>query len=108
MRVQVSPRAPAAREKTLDFDVMETYLSGETMRNLAATLCLVLTFVGAAGAEVIKSTSLQASSDGVNITVRWVTEDETNVARFDIERRADNDAGYTAVASLDPKGPSLY
>lgn len=78
------------------------------MRYLATTIALILTLGAVALSEVIKSSSLQASSDGVNITIRWVTEDETNVARFDIERRTDDEAGYTAVASLDPKGPSLY
>ena len=78
------------------------------MRNLVTTIPLILTLWGVSSAEVIKSTSLQASSDGVNITVRWITEDESNVTRFEVERRTDNDAAYTSIATLDPKGPSLY
>jgi hypothetical protein len=78
------------------------------MRIPAIAITLALLFWGVSRAEVIKPTSLQASSDGVNITVRWITEDETSVARFDIERSTDNDAAYTTIATLDPKGPSLY
>jgi hypothetical protein len=83
------------------------YLSGVKMRNLIITIALVLAW-GVAHSDIIKSSSIQASSDGVNITIRWVTEDESNVARFDIERRDEGAAAYTPIASLDPKGPSLY
>jgi hypothetical protein len=78
------------------------------MRTILTAFSLLLTLWSVAHSEIIKSTSLQASSDGINITIRWVTEDESNVARFEIERRTDNDAAYATVASLDPKGPSLY
>ncbi|HYQ86861.1 MAG TPA: hypothetical protein VES59_06430 [Bacteroidota bacterium] len=78
------------------------------MRIFASTIAILLTLWGVANSEVIKSSSLQASSDGVNITIRFITEDESSVARFDLERRTDNETGYTTIASLDPKGPSLY
>ena len=78
------------------------------MRILATTAFLTLLLWGSSLSEIIKSSSLQASSDGVNITIRWITEDESNVAKFDIERSTDNDAVYTSIATLDPKGPSLY
>ncbi len=78
------------------------------MRIPAIAISLVLLTWGISRAEVIKPSSLQASSDGVNITVRWITEDESNVSRFDIERSTDNDGAYTTIATLDPKGPSLY
>ncbi len=78
------------------------------MRIFASTIAILLTLWGVGNSEVIKSSSLQASSDGVNITIRFITEDESNVARFDLERRTDNEAGYTTIASLDPKGASLY
>jgi hypothetical protein len=78
------------------------------MRISFVTIAILLLFWDVAGADIIKSNSLQASSDGVNITVRWITEDETNVARFEVERRTEGDAGYVSIATIDPKGPSLY
>ena len=54
------------------------------MRIFASTIAILLTLWGVANSEVIKSSSLQASSDGVNITIRFITEDESNVARFDL------------------------
>ena len=78
------------------------------MRNLTcfavlSAICTVLAF-----AEVIKSGSLQASSDGVNVTLHWLTEDETNVARFEIERRSGTTGEFTMIGSVDSKGASLY
>jgi hypothetical protein len=84
------------------------YLSDVKMRNLVLILGLILASWGVVRSDIIKSTSVQASSDGVNITLRWVTEDETSVARFDVERRDENAATFIPIASLDPKGPSLY
>ena len=59
-------------------------------------------------AEVIKSGSLKANSDGANVVVEWVTEDEANVARFEIERRIGTDGNFVLIASLDSRGPSTY
>ena len=44
----------------------------------------------------------------MNIVLRWVTDDETNVARFEIERRTGTDGSFSSVAIVSPKGPSLY
>ena len=59
-------------------------------------------------AEVIKSGSFQATSDGVNVTLRWLTEDETNVARFEIERRTGTEGDFVVIGTLSTKGASLY
>jgi hypothetical protein len=59
-------------------------------------------------AEVIRNGSLQASSDGVNVTLHWITDDESNVARFDVERRSGTDGAFISIATVDPKGPSSY
>jgi len=58
--------------------------------------------------EVIKNGSFHATSDGVNVTLRWVTEDETNVTRFEIERRSGNEENFVIIGSLTTKGASLY
>ncbi len=72
-------------------------------------LCAPLLVVSSlAVGDIFKANSLQASSDGVNVTLRWVTDDETNIARFEIERSSAKDGNYVTIASVDPKGPSLY
>ena len=71
---------------------------------IVSTLCIsIFSF-----ADIVKNGSFQATSDGANVTLRWVTEDETNVARFEIERRAGVDGNFTTIATIDAKGPSLY
>jgi hypothetical protein len=62
----------------------------------------------AARADVIRQGTLQATSDGVDVTIRWMTEDESAVATFEIERRSGTDGIFTAIGNADPKGPSLY
>lgn len=69
---------------------------------------LVLIFTAVSSADVIKSGSIQAFSDGVNITLRWVTENESNVIAFEILRSTSYNGGFTLIATVDPKGPSLY
>ncbi len=59
-------------------------------------------------ADIIRSGSLQASSDGINVTLRWITDDETNVAHFEVERRSGTDGAFVSIATVDPRGPSLY
>ena len=61
-----------------------------------------------ASADIIKSGSIQAFSDGVNITIRWTTENEANVVAFEILRSTSYNGGFMPVAAVDPKGPSLY
>jgi hypothetical protein len=63
---------------------------------------------GVSLADIIKPNSLDARSDGVNITIRWTSDDETGVARFEVERQSDGDGTFATVAVLDPKGASLY
>ena len=71
---------------------------------LLAVLCLSTV----AFAEVIRSGSLQASSDGINVTLHWITDDESNVAKFDVERRSGFDGAFVAIATVDAKGASSY
>lgn len=58
--------------------------------------------------NVIKPNSFQANSNGSNITLRWETLDESNVLRFEIERRSGVDGQFIYIATVDPKGPSQY
>jgi len=108
MRVQVSPRALIK----LDFYDEEIYLTqnlkGSTMRIIPFLIVASLLSTAIALSEIIKSGSFQATSDGINVTLHWITEDETNVARFEIERRAGTEGNFMSIGSADPKGPSLY
>ena len=70
------------------------------MRLLLSFLLLTFCF-GVAVADIVKNGSFQATSDGANVTLRWVTEDETNVAHFEIERRAGIDGNFTSIATID-------
>jgi hypothetical protein len=78
------------------------------MRRLSLSLLAVLAFTLSSYAEIIKSGSFQASSDGVNVTLRWLTEDESNVTRFEIERRSGATGEFSPIGIVDLKGPSLY
>ena len=71
-------------------------------------LLALLCFSTIAMAEVIRNGSLQANSDGINVTLHWITDDESDVLRFDIERRSGTDGAFIAIATVDPKGPSSY
>jgi hypothetical protein len=65
-------------------------------------------FAGTATADIIRQGTLQASSDGVDVTIRWMTEEEAGVAVFEVERRGGTDGEFVPIGHLDPKGPSLY
>ncbi len=58
--------------------------------------------------QVIKPNSLQAFSDGSVITIKFNTESEINVEKFYIERRQGTEGSFVRIATLNPKGPSLY
>ena len=58
--------------------------------------------------DVVREGTLQARSDGSNITVSWITDTEANVARFEIERRVGTSGEFGYIATVNPKGSSLY
>ena len=78
------------------------------MRRLLFIFIASVAILTIASAEIIKSGSLQASSDGANVTMRWITEDENGIQRFDVQRRSGTDGNFTTISTFDPKGPSLY
>ncbi len=75
---------------------------------LSAVLFSVFFSIAPAVADVIRAGTLQATSDGVDVTVRWVSEDEAGVAMFEIERRGGTDGEFVPIGHIDPKGPSVY
>lgn len=70
------------------------------------TLVFAVTFVAIAAQNYIST--LNASSDGKNVTVRWTTIDEVGLDRFEIERS--NSEGYfTSIGEDKAKGsPGSY
>jgi hypothetical protein len=52
----------------------------------------------------VKDGSLSAHSDGVRIYVRWISEDESGVARFEVERKAGLNGQFILLAQVAPRG----
>ncbi|RCK72211.1 MAG: hypothetical protein IGBAC_0557 [Ignavibacteriae bacterium] len=75
---------------------------------LSVLLVLLLISTSFVFNQIIKPSSLQAFSDGSVITIKFNTESELNVEKFYIERRQGTDGAFIRIASLNPKGPSLY
>ncbi len=96
----------------LDFFRTKQYLTGQmgmmTVRTITTLLLAILFSIAPAVADVIRAGTLQATSDGVDVTVRWVSEDESGVTMFEIERRGGTDGDYATVGVIEPKGPSVY
>ena len=78
------------------------------MRTAITFLLLLVLTTSFVVAEIISNGSLQATSDGANVLLHWVTQDETNVQQFEIERRTGIDGGYTTIAVITAKGASSY
>ncbi len=60
----------------------------------------VVVLFATAYAVVIKDKPV-AYSNGSDIVVRWSTIDETDVQRFDVERRAGTTGDFTVIVSID-------
>lgn len=72
-------------------------------RSLAVLFLGLLFFFTALGG-VIKEGSLTARSDGVSITIRWLSEDETGVERYVIERKVGANGAFMLLTELQPHG----
>jgi hypothetical protein len=80
-----------------------------TKRILLTLLGFFLLIGTAFGSGPLKDGSLSAESDGSNITVRWMSEDETGVASFELERKAGLYGQFFLLSVLSPKGDnSIY
>ncbi|MBI4535641.1 MAG: hypothetical protein HY708_05130 [Ignavibacteriae bacterium] len=63
---------------------------------------VILTLVVYGG--IIKDGSFTASSDGTNIRIRWASEDEVGVARYELERMAGVSGSFFLLVQISPKG----
>jgi hypothetical protein len=80
------------------------------MRTKALLSSVALLFwVMLAFAGQIRDGSLSANSNGTNITIRWMSEDESGVARFEIERKSGVNGQFISLASVALRGDnSVY
>ena len=77
------------------------------MKTLVMMVLFALSTASAA-ALPNKSGTLQARSDGNNVTVQWGTVDESTVREFGIERRAATGSDFIVIATVAPKGSNSY
>lgn len=96
-------------EKVLDITWRWPYILTESiasqMKVKYLTTILFITIASlVAFAGVIKENSLSASSDGTNILVRWLSEDESNVLRYEIERKAGANGQFFMITQFAPRG----
>jgi hypothetical protein len=74
------------------------------MKRLALILPAIAVFSCLAFAGAIKENSLTGTSDGNTIVIRWLSEDESGVVRFEIERKAGLTGSFFALSVLSPRG----
>jgi hypothetical protein len=109
MRVQVSPRAHHKHKIILDFVMLVSYLSNVMkISRFQYLIVLLIVSTGLTIADVIKSGSMYAVSDGVNVTLRWVSENEASVTGYEILRSTNPNSGFSPIATLPPTGPAIY
>ena len=78
------------------------------MKKSLALFILIFITSCLATSQVINLNSLQGYSDGSVITLRWNTDNETNVTKFVIDRRVGTSGAFIQIGMLNPKGASLY
>jgi len=55
-------------------------------------------------AGVIREETLNATSDGYNITIRWTSDNETGVVKYILERRSGTSGNFMPIVELQPRG----
>ncbi len=71
---------------------------------VAVTLFSLLIFVSLAFAAVIMDGSFSAAPSGSKIMLRWVSSDETGVAKYDISRATGYDGQFVYLESVRATG----
>jgi hypothetical protein len=78
------------------------------MKKALVTGALLILLPVLAFGDIIRPNSLTAWSDGSNVILTWTTDEEPNVARFEIEKRIGTTGEFFYIGSLSPQGPSQY
>jgi hypothetical protein len=76
------------------------------LRTLLVTIILGLFVTGVAVSGAIRDGSLSARSDGSNITVQWVSDDESGVLRYEIERKSGANGQFVFLVQIPLRGNS--
>jgi hypothetical protein len=63
---------------------------------------------GAIAGAIIKDGTLQAHSDGNNVTIQWGSTEEVSLSEFVIERQAGSEDGFILIGSVAPKGNNSF
>ena len=71
---------------------------------LLSLLALVAVYASALAVVPLKDGSLTAESNGIAVIIRWMSEDESHVASFEIERRAGVNSQFFLLAAVTPNG----
>ena len=66
--------------------------------------CFALAFASA----TIRDGSLQAHSDGNDVTIQWGTSEESLMKEFVVERQGNGEPGFIAIGSVAPKGSGAF
>jgi hypothetical protein len=75
------------------------------MSKLILTLLLPVLVSGVAfSSGPIREGSFSAESDGSTIVIRWISEDETNVTAYELERKAGLYNQFFLLSVVDPLG----
>lgn len=68
--------------------------------------CLMFTALAYSGS--IREGTMQARSDGSNVTIQWGTTDESSVKEFVIERRSGTAGEFVAIAVIAKQGSNSF
>jgi hypothetical protein len=71
-------------------------------------LSLIILSSGAIAGAIIKDGTLQAQSDGNNVTIQWGTTEEVSLSEFVVERQAGIEGGFILIGSVAPKGNNSF
>jgi hypothetical protein len=71
-------------------------------------LSLIILSSGAIAGAIIKDGTLQAQSDGNNVTIQWGTTEEVFLSEFVVERQAGSEGGFILIGSAAPKGNNSF
>jgi hypothetical protein len=78
------------------------------MKHFIRILIVIVTFSVTAFAGAFLD-FFNGRSDGDNITLEWKTRSESNLLRYEIQRKAGNDGEFATLATVSPKGSnSMY
>jgi hypothetical protein len=71
-------------------------------------LSLMVLSSGAIAGAIIKDGTLQAHSDGNNVTIQWGTTEEVSLSEFVVERQAGSEGGFILIGMVAPKGNNSF